>query len=252
MLGRGVGRQTKHPVILGVRELAKEEVVNVKRMRYAGPKALREVHHRVARLFAMGLRQTEIRELTGYAANRISMLYNAPTFRALVESYKADVTEEWKDEVRGYYAEADRIRTAALRMMAEQLDNAAETGEQVPMGTLLKIHDSLADRTGYPKRKESVNLNIDFASKLERAMQRSSKVIELDSVRQVGGAVDRRVDKPDLPPAPRPDRPGAAELARSLASLVHDPAEAEGGPAAPGLDAGRARVLVPNKVLRRV
>lgn len=217
----GPGRPAKRPEILGVRELSRDEVLATPRQRPAGPKQLKDNHHRIARLYAMGMRTNEIMVLTGYSAPRLSMLRSNPAMKQLIENYRKDVHEEWQEEARGYYAEADRLRTASLRQIADQLDRADESGEEIPISTLLRVHDSLADRTGYPKRKENVNLNIDFADRLEKARQRSAKVIEL--------------------------RPGTALL---------PPASVEEAPAAPRVDARAARGPelreVVQKLVRRI
>lgn len=212
----GQGRMLKRPEIFGVRELTQEEVETAPRAKTPGPKVLRDHHHRIARLFAMGMRNGEIAQLTGFSPTRLHIIRQSPAMDQLVEDYRKDVHGEWREEVKGYYEEADRLRTNSLRQIGQQLDSADETGEALPISTLLRIHDSLADRTGYPKRKENVNLNIDFADRLEKARLRSAKVIELH---------------PSQPKLVAPELELRPEKASSPAVEA---------PAAPGVDAGRA------------
>ena len=64
------------------------------------------------------------------------------------------------------------------RMIAEHLDKADEEGELLPLSQLDTISQGRMDRFGYGKKQTNLNVNVDFAAQLEKARQRSAKVID--------------------------------------------------------------------------
>lgn len=179
MFGRG--RPGKSPTIDGVEELRPEDLDGLKRGRAPAVKNLKDSHHLVARLLAIGLRPGEVAERAGYSRVRISILQADPSFQELVQHYRTVEAEAFIEARDDYYDMATKGRVQSARQMLEQLDEADESGEKIPLNTLLRIHDSLADRTGYGKRSTQVNINVDFAARLERAVKASrdaNKVIE--------------------------------------------------------------------------
>jgi hypothetical protein len=72
----------------------------------------------------------------------------------------------------------DYLRTNALKaqaMLSDKLDEAAEKGEYLPTRDLLGIAELGLDRTGYGKQTKNLNVNVDFAAKLEAARLRSER-----------------------------------------------------------------------------
>jgi len=163
-----------------VRELTVEEVRLVPKARIPAVLKLRDSHHMVARLFAMGFRTGQVAERTAYALNRVSMLRNDPAMEELIASYRGTVDEEFRANADEYFESAIAVRKTSMRMIRDRLEDADEKGEQLPLNQLVAIHADTADRTGYPKRKESVNLNIDFAERLEKAVKRSAQAKTID------------------------------------------------------------------------
>jgi hypothetical protein len=86
------------------------------------------------------------------------------------------VTEEWRDEQDRLAALAVSNMHKAERMISEKLDAADEAGETLPTRELIAITSDRMDRFGYGKKNMNVNVNVDFASKLEAAITRSRKV----------------------------------------------------------------------------
>jgi len=62
------------------------------------PKAMRETHHRLARMVAAGFRTEEILRLTGFSYTRLHQLRHDPAFVELVSQYRGKVDEAY---VRG-------------------------------------------------------------------------------------------------------------------------------------------------------
>jgi hypothetical protein len=66
----------------------------------------------------------------------------------------------------------------AEAQIQEKLDAAEAEDETLPMRELLAIAKDRADRFGYGPKSTRVNVNVDFATQLDRAIERTSKVIE--------------------------------------------------------------------------
>lgn len=147
-------------------------------------KKFRDTHHMMARLFAMGYRTGEVADKMGYSISRISILRNSPAFEELVAAYREDVNGVWRQHQDEYMTIMNRTRMLAARMKLDQMEAAEENGEQIPLNTLLRIEADNADRTGYAKRTVNTNINLDLALKLDKAIERSSKVIEARPVEQ--------------------------------------------------------------------
>lgn len=175
MSGRefGAGRPAKSPTIDGARSLSRADVENVSQGKNPAVRRLRDSHHMVARLCAMGLRSGDIAKRTGYSLVRISTLRGDPSFEELVSNYRDNVNEEWKESVDEYFETVNANRTIAARLLNDKL-TAAEP-DDIDFRTLVSIHADAADRTGYPKRSVAVNVNVDFAAQLDRAISRSAQ-----------------------------------------------------------------------------
>ncbi len=143
---------------------------------------LRDPHHMLARYLAMGMKHHEAGRKAGYSIGRVQMLLKSPAFQELMAHYRNLVTDGFKEEVEEYVELATGNMLMAERMIAEQLEDAEENDEKVPIATLLKVSRDAADRLGYGKKTTNVNVNVDLASRLERAIQRSGKTIDGEAV----------------------------------------------------------------------
>jgi len=142
----------------------------------APPATLKDVHHQMARLFAMGLRTGQVSERIGYTFNRVSTIRNSPAFEALVQHYRGKLDESFSRASYDYFSTLSENSIRAERMIADRLAEASEGGDDAPVIStkeLLAISRDGADRIGYGKRQTNVNLNADFATLLDRAVSRS-------------------------------------------------------------------------------
>lgn len=137
-------------------------------------KKLRDPHHLLAKHFAMGFSVTEAAETCGFSISRASLLRSDPMFAELVEEYRKQIDERSMDAVDEYYQRLARIRSKTANMIEEKLDSVDNVND-ISFRDLANLHSDAADRTGYPRRKEAINLNADFASLLDQAIQRSNK-----------------------------------------------------------------------------
>lgn len=139
---------------------------------------LRDPHHRLARMIAMGHKLTVAAAMAGYSYNRAVMFNNDPAFVELVAQYRVIVNESFKEEVDEYMQLATSNMVKAERQIAEHLEQADEDGELLPLKSLDMISQGRMDRFGYGKKQTNLNVNVDFAAQLEKARGRSTKVIE--------------------------------------------------------------------------
>lgn len=163
--------------VLSVRGMTPEDLEFL-RHRSVGPrlKRLRDTHHAVARLIAVGKRIGEVAFLTGFSTQRVGTLLKDPAFIELVERYRGDVNESWREGVDEYQQMAMRNMAIAERQLTDRLEAADDAGETLPTRELIAITADRADRFGYGKRSTQLNVNVDFAAKLERAINRSKTI----------------------------------------------------------------------------
>lgn len=174
------GRLTSLPDIKSIRPLTREDLEEIKSKRTLPVVArFRDPHHRVARLVASGLRPAEIAVACGYSLQRIYTLQADPAFQNQVAEYRKDVHTAFVSAEEEHYAMATEVNRKALRHIAEAFDAADEAGELVPVDKALRVFSDTADRVGIQKRSTNVHVNMDFAAKLEDAIRRSGKVIDI-------------------------------------------------------------------------
>ena len=173
-----VQRHPNSPRILSVRSMVESDLEALRQPshRQGLTRQLRDSHHTIARLFASGLKNGEIAERTGYAYNRISMLRSDPAMVELIAHYRALVTEAWREEQDNIAQMAVANLTKAERMIADRLDEAEEADQPIPLRELLALTSDRMDRFGYGKKTANLNVNVDFAAKLEAAITRTKKV----------------------------------------------------------------------------
>lgn len=204
------GRLAKPRGISNVREITKEDLALLyeKRTNVVTISQIRDSHHRVARMVAMGARDAEIAEACGYSIQRVRTLRPDPGFKQLVAEYREMITEAWKEEVSAYEKLATSNMLKSERMIADRLDKADEEEVPVPIKDLLAISRDAADRFGFGKRQTNINVNADFASQLEKMINRS---------KTIDGTATTVDPAPTLapaegPPAPVHPSPQASEL----------------------------------------
>jgi hypothetical protein len=150
---------------------------------------------------------TDVAATCGVTIARVSSLKADPAFAELVAHYRAIITAEWaqQDTVIEF------MRTNALKaqaMISDKLDDAAERNEFLPTRDLLGIAELGLDRTGYGKVNKNVNINVDFAAKLEAARGRASRATTIREIEATASApaspqsVGAGVAVPPSPPRP--------------------------------------------------
>jgi hypothetical protein len=176
-----IQRSPKTPYIRAVRPMTRGDIESL-RQPSARPRIakLRDSHHIMARLFVSGLSHAEIAAETGYSIARVSLLRNSPHMVNLIERYRDDDHTEWRKHRDVTYGYIHTAGAKSWRMINDQLDEADESGEPIPLATLLKIADSSADRTGKHRKTATENVNVNFAAKLEAAFAKSKTIRYID------------------------------------------------------------------------
>lgn len=175
------GRPPKPRRVGVVRELTQEDLAQLQtgaKRTLPAVARFRDSHHKVARLFAFGLRHAEVAAETGYSLARLYSLTADPSFQQLIAEKREDVDDDHRVKIDEYMAYATANMLKAERMLADKLDKADAEDEPLPTRDLIAISRDAADRFGYGKKSLSVNLNADFATMLERAVKRTTAVIE--------------------------------------------------------------------------
>lgn len=134
---------------------------------------LRDSHHRIAWLLATGWTDVHISEALGISAARIGQLKRDPTFAELLASKRAHVDASHRDAIDETLGAMTATVVKAERLIIDQLEESEETGVPLPLRDLARITADRYDRLGYAKKSVNVNVNIDFAAKLEAAISRS-------------------------------------------------------------------------------
>jgi len=164
-------------------------LVSAPRENLAYPDKLRESHHSVARLLAMGMSYQDAADRTGYSYNRVAILAASPAMKDLIASYKGKLDDAFIASADEYHSLLFKNMVAAERHISDQIDALDEVGELLPVSKALAIARDGADRLGYGKKREStVNINLDFAARLEGAIARSGKIIDVSRSNSTGAA----------------------------------------------------------------
>ena len=155
---------------------------------------LRASHHRMARLAAYGFTNKEIAANTGYTKERIGQLLGSPAMKELVAVYESRIEEKDVENLDAFLSLKTSNMIAAERHIADHIAELDDVGELLPVKTALAISADGADRTGYGKRTTNLNVNMDFAFALEKAIKRSGK-----EIKTVGGQMKQVEGRPPPP-----------------------------------------------------
>ena len=164
------------PEVSGIRVLVRADLsVLLEKRPQTQLKSLTDGHHRVARAVAAGLSNVDAAAITGRTANRIAVLKQDPAFAELVAHYRGIVTADYVQSADSYLEVLLANKLKAEVMLGDKLDAAIDGDEVLPTRDLMAISRDAADRTGHGKVQTNMNVNVDFASKLEAARKRSSQ-----------------------------------------------------------------------------
>jgi hypothetical protein len=202
---------------LGIRDLTRDDLSILGEPRVKTPvvKRFRDSHHRIARMFAAGLRLNEVHARSGYSYVRIQSLHTDPAFQELIASYREKVVESYIETIDEYHETLVSNMLKVERMVADKLDEAIDNGETLPVRDLISIGRDAADRVGYGKKETRTNINIDMGKDIEAALRRSAKARDLTLVPNRASQVPQQLAHRAESPLPNP-RTAEAQPARLI------------------------------------
>lgn len=129
---------------------------------------LNDRHHALARTLASGVDHITASIITGYRQVTISILLGDPSFKELVEFYRANLDVVYAD----LHARMSVLSQTVLNEIAERFEgNPASMSN----GFLHDLFKTLTDRTGFGPRTTQVNVNVDLAGRLSAARRRAAE-----------------------------------------------------------------------------
>ena len=138
----------------------------------------RESHHAIARMFAAGWTISKVSHETGYTRRRLNILLSDPSFQELIAQLHKSLEDKIEDGMDEFYEVHWANAMFAARRLGDRLAEMEENEEHLPVRDYLAIVKDGADRFGYSAKTTRVNVNVDFATALDKAIERTSKVIE--------------------------------------------------------------------------
>lgn len=175
---RGRGRASKAIEASVVRALAPSDLALLasERGTVSRPIArLRDRHHSLARCLARGMTNAEAAIITGYDPSRISVIKGDPSFKELLEYYRAEENQALAD----FTQRATDLTLTAMDALQEALEDEENP---MPASMVLEVAKFAADRTGHAPVTKSLNVNVnaDLGNRLDAARKRlrGSDVIE--------------------------------------------------------------------------
>lgn len=214
------GKLAKHPRILGVRPLEREDlaVLSDKRAPQGRVRQLRAHHHRIAYMLASDMSVREVSEVTGYSISRILQLKDDPTFQQLMAEAKPDAQATARRAVDEYTARSIENALMAKEIEGEHLyrclDRMREDPESelIPLKYLLPLTADFGDRFGYSKKVENTNKVVDIGKIMEQVAVARGITPVIDATPRLSQARSD-ASKPAEAPASPASQPSQAELA---------------------------------------
>lgn len=165
---------------------------------------IRNTHHMLAMLLAEGRRNEEISAITGYSTGYISTIQSDPALKSLIEYYKSMNKEAFREAQATLF---ERLNAISMIASEELMQRLTEKPDDFTNRELMEAVEITADRTGFgPQTKNTnINVNIDMASRLQKARARGG-LVEGGQAAQptpsiAGPEVDNRTPDPiDLGP----------------------------------------------------
>lgn len=174
-------RNPRTPRLIAIRSGTREDLARLQRKKLApAVQRLRDSHFIMIDLFVAGLSNIEIATKMGYSLARVSQLRSDPAVKLAVEERRGEAAAHRAERNDLAYDYMTAANLKAWRTINDHFDAADEAGELVPINRALAVAADSADRVGYTKRTTNINVNVDFAAKLEAARARSDAARVID------------------------------------------------------------------------
>jgi len=174
-----IQRDHRSPRLRGVRPLERADLANLQaKSATRRITRLRDSHHMIAYLIAGGYNLRQVAEMVGYSYSRVVTLSVDPSLVDLIAEEREKRHARLDPEVDLNFLTSSRIYRKSLRTIEDHFDSADEANELVPLPRALAVASDFADRIGIAKKSINMNVNVDFAAKLEAARRRSQRVLD--------------------------------------------------------------------------
>lgn len=140
-------------------------------------KTLRDRHHHIAWLIALGKSNTDIAVECRVSPGRVSQHKSSPAFQELIAKYRRDVADARLDATRDFVDSATRNMVNGERLIDRALTSVIDDPDaKVDLRTINRIVSDRMDRFGYGKHTTSTNINANFGANLDAAIARSKRI----------------------------------------------------------------------------
>jgi hypothetical protein len=180
-----------------VRDLTQADMAALSAPRGVLPRQIQRIrssHHSLARCLAAGMKATHAAQITGYTANRISILQDDPAFKALLEDYRAEAKEIFADL-------NERMNNVSLDAIEELHERLLDAPEAFSIAMLLDVVKAFADRTGHGPGQE-VKLTVS-PSMIDRPPKETYEEWQARRARELGSTPDESDQLSSLEPPTR-------------------------------------------------
>jgi len=186
----GAKRRAKPTNLEVVKVLSKEDLAELELPTdYSAPavKKMRDRHHSIARMIALGIPNTQIGAVLNISSNRISTLISNPAFAELVSFYRAEAGTEFRDMIA-------RFTDLGLEISGELLSRIDASPESFSAGELRELLKVVADRAGFsPVQKKmeiSGRIPDEVMARVKTAAEAREEIREIGSQGE-GGSLSR-------------------------------------------------------------
>lgn len=157
------------------RELGEDDVRALSVEKGSTPPAIKRItdrHHALARLIVDGKSMGEAAYICGISLSRVSILKNDPQFQELLEFYRSEQAEYFKD----MHERLANLSSDAVQLVADRMEDDPNS---LTTNQLLEIAKMGADRTGFGPQSSQTNLNVNVgvADRLAAARMRRRELM---------------------------------------------------------------------------
>lgn len=152
---------------------------------------IKERHRLLAKFVAAGLTRNEVAARMDMSPERVGQLMLDPAMQNLIVQLRQDsnvMAMTGMDEIAVLRSVSLQNAMRAALAMQENLNYYEDADERMPVSAAAKIFELSADRVGFGRHATNINVNVDFAAQLDRAIDRSRAVRTIDASPSSPGA----------------------------------------------------------------
>ena len=166
-------RKPGTPYVKAVRSMVPADIESLRQLSARTTlQKLSVIHETMVRMFALGATTGEVADALGYTPCRVSIIKNSPAFQERLARFSATADEATHRHIDRTVAMMAVGRDTTLSQMLDRVESGELSDAMLP-----KYFAAFADRTNYhPKTQTNININANFAARLELARARSREI----------------------------------------------------------------------------